>query len=314
MARGSGLALKATQGILTATEFCCAAVILAIFTYFVATLHGHGLGIDNYVRSVEGIAGAAVLYTVCGLLLLWCLAGLTLFAALALLIDLAFVGAFVYVAYQTRGGAGSCAGYVDTPLGSGDADASDHPAPAPYDGLPSLKRACRLETACFAVSIVALYVPFHSPFLHLSYPLLTPPHRSISFLLSAALEIALWRHHRAERAFGPSPTNNYTAGTMSRRRHFWRPRSRRAGALEKPPPDSLPAHVTPADVRNSSYTENSAVAAEPLPSSAEEGKYAYDAAGASGGYGVPARAHEGAPGYGYEHGYQTGGVTDATNY
>jgi hypothetical protein len=158
MARGGGIALKSLQLFLRFIEFCCAAVVLAIFSYFLATLNNHGLGINNYLRAVEGISGAAVLYTLIALVLLCFLAGFALFSILAILLDLAFVGAFIYVAWETRGGANSCRGIVNTPFGTGDANSPNN-VPAPNGGvtlLPSFKQACQLNTACFSVAIVAM--------------------------------------------------------------------------------------------------------------------------------------------------------------
>ena len=157
-ARGAGLALKGLQWFLRAIEFCCAALILGVFSYFLAALHNHGLNIDSYTRSIEGISGAAVLYTLFGLLLLCFVAGLTFFSLFAILMDLAFVGAFIYVAYETRSGARSCSGIVTTVFGTGDVNGGNN-VPDPNGGstaLPSFKQACQLETTCFSVSIVAM--------------------------------------------------------------------------------------------------------------------------------------------------------------
>jgi ABC-type anion transport system duplicated permease subunit len=157
-ARRAGLALKGLQWFLRAIEFCCAALILGVFSYYLAALHSHGLNIDNYTKSIEGISGAAVLYTLIGLLLLCFVAGLPFFSLCAILMDLAFVGAFIYVAYETRSGARSCSGTITTVFGTGDAN-SDNTVPDPNGGsisLPSFKQACQLETACFSVSIVAM--------------------------------------------------------------------------------------------------------------------------------------------------------------
>lgn len=154
----SSLALKGLQWFLTGVEFGCAAVILAIFSYFLATLQNHDLHTDTYIRAVEGISGVAVVYTLFGLVLLWCLAGVAVFAILAIVLDVAFAGAFVYVAYVTRGGATSCTNYVNTPFGSGFAN-TDNKVSSAKGGitiLPSLASACRLEKACFAVAIIAM--------------------------------------------------------------------------------------------------------------------------------------------------------------
>ena len=43
---------------------------------------------------------------------------------------------------------------------------------------------------------------------------------SVLFLLSAVMEILLNRHHKKEKKFGPSPSNNYTSGT-GKKQPFW---------------------------------------------------------------------------------------------
>lgn len=160
MARGTGIALKAAQGILTALEFFCAVSILTITSYIIAIRRSNDLPIAPSTRAVEGIAGAAVIYTICDLLLLWCLAGVTFFSILAVLIDLAFIGAFAYVASQNN--TGSCSGYVVTLFGAGNVG-TDGVVVAPNGVvvfLPSLRLACQLETSCFALAIVLTYAPF----------------------------------------------------------------------------------------------------------------------------------------------------------
>jgi hypothetical protein len=152
-----GVALKSLSLFLRLVEFCCAALVLAIFSYFLATLHNHDLHIDTYIRAVEGISGAGVLYTIFALLLVCCLGGIAFFSILGMLLDLAFCGAFIYVAYATRGGDGSCRGYVNTPFGSGNTNVGNTvpQGNGGFTSLPSLHTACKLETACFAVAIVA---------------------------------------------------------------------------------------------------------------------------------------------------------------
>jgi len=246
MARGGGIALKALQWFLRVIEFCCAAIILGIFSYFLATLHNHGLHIQTWIRAVEGISGAGVLYTLIALVFLWCLAGVAFFSTIAIILDVCFIGAFIYVAYATRGGDGSCNGFVRTAFGNGNTQNSHVPnGRGGFTALPSLHTTCRLETACFAVAIVAI----------------------VFFLISILVELALIRHHEKEKAFGPSPNNGYTAGTP--RRRFWRRKSRRdaeyaAGGLaaEKRHPDALPVHASPADVRASYATDTTAVGTE----------------------------------------------------
>jgi len=243
-----GVALKAVSWFLRFIEFCCAAIILSIFSYFLSVLHNHGLHIDTYIRAVEGISGAGVLYTIFAILLVFCLGGVAFFSFLGMLLDFCFTGAFAYVAYATRHG-DSCSGFVQTPLGDGD-PAINNTVPNGRGGftrLPSLRTACRLNTACFAVSIIA----------------------TVFFFLSIFVEYGLIRHHKKEKAFGPSPNNGYTAGTP--RRKFWqRRRGNRdaefaaGGLAAEKHPDSLPAHVTPAAVRDSYATDTTAVGNEPV--------------------------------------------------
>jgi hypothetical protein len=107
----------------------------------------------------------------------------------------------------TRHGAGSCTGIVNTPLGRGDTRLNNS------DGFGnngigtgqgenltysvSPRTACRLNTAAFAVSIIAI----------------------VLFIITALMQIVLVRKHKKEKRFGPSPANNYTSGPA--KRNFW---------------------------------------------------------------------------------------------
>ncbi|KAF8855740.1 hypothetical protein BDZ45DRAFT_595215 [Acephala macrosclerotiorum] len=235
-----GLALKSVSWFLRIVEFCCAAIILGIFSYFLATLHNHDLHIATYIRAVEGISGAAVLYTIFALLLVCCLGGIAFFSVIGMLLDLAFTGAFIYVAWATRGGAHSCRGYVNTPFGSGNTEISNTVAQGSsgFTRLPSLHTACQLEKACFAVAIVGL----------------------VFFFFSIFAELGLIRHRKKERAFGPSPNNGYTAGSPKRK--FWQRKPKYANRDLEKNPDALPTHATPADVRTSYATDATAVGNE----------------------------------------------------
>jgi hypothetical protein len=153
-----GLALKSFSLFLRFIEFCCAAIIIGIFSYFLAALHNHGLPIATYVKAVEGISGAAVIYTIFALLLVCCLGGIAFFSVLGMLLDFCFAGAFIYIAWATRGGDGSCKGNVNTPFGSGNTyvDNSVPKGTGGFTKLPGLHQSCQLETACFAVAIVGV--------------------------------------------------------------------------------------------------------------------------------------------------------------
>ncbi|WYZ38896.1 hypothetical protein EsH8_III_000810 [Colletotrichum jinshuiense] len=261
--------LKFFQWFIRGVQLGSSVLILAIFSYFLATLHNHSLPISNSIRAVEGISGAAALYTLTGLLLLCCLAGHSFASFIAIVLDVAFIGAFIYVAVANRNGASSCSGDVSTPFGDGPADGE--PTNTGSDGwthLPSLRTACKLQTACFAVSIVAI----------------------IFFIISILVEVALARHHRKEKRFGPSPKNNYTSGSGSKPGFF--SSFRRGGRAAAPVTNdnALPMHTSPDQVRTSYATETTAVG--------QDGGYPkYE-----GGYGNANNTHD----YGYGHGQETG--------
>jgi len=254
-----GIALKSLAFFFRIIQFCCAAITLGVFSYYLAALHNHHLSIPNWERAVTGISGAAVLYTLFALVLLCFLAGIPFFSLLGIALDIAFIGGFIYVAYETRGGAGSCTGNVNTPLGSGNTNSANTVPTGTGGGfvrLPSLRTACQLETAVFAVAIVAC----------------------LFFLLSIFTELALIKHHRHEKRFGPSPNNGYTAG--SPRRKFWqrKPKHDTEYLAADKNPNSLPVHATPGDLRTSYGTDTTAVGNEvPM------GKYG--AGAGTGGYG-----------------------------
>lgn len=156
MVSKSGLALKLLQWFIRGIEFLCAAVVLGIFSYFLAALHNNGFDVPTWTKAVEGISGAGVLYTITGLLLLCCLAGHPITSSIAILLDICFIGAFAYVAYANRAGANSCSGSVNTPFGVGSGDNQISGSTNGFTKLPTYKEACKLETASFAVSIIAM--------------------------------------------------------------------------------------------------------------------------------------------------------------
>lgn len=157
MAAGVGLCLKLLQWFNRGVQFCCAGLILALNSYFMAAMSNHKITIPTNLRAVEGISGAAVLYTVVGLLLLCCLAGLTLTSFIAIVLDIAFLGAFIYIATVYKDGASSCSGSdVKTVFGTGDANADIQ---SPNDGgvpLAKYMTICRMQSAILAVAIVAM--------------------------------------------------------------------------------------------------------------------------------------------------------------
>ncbi|GAB7344662.1 hypothetical protein MBLNU457_3144t1 [Dothideomycetes sp. NU457] len=174
--------LRFAQTFLYLLCFCCAGLILGIYSYFLAVLADRDLPIAGWKRAVEALSGAACIYTMFAVVLTCCLAGITFFSFLGLVLDLLFMGAFIAMAVMTRNGANSCTGVVTTPIGTGLAynDAAG----------ANLGLACRLNSAALAVAIAG----------------------SVLFLITALMQVVLVRHHKKEKRYGPSPRNNYTSG------------------------------------------------------------------------------------------------------
>ncbi|KAK4507418.1 hypothetical protein PRZ48_001153 [Zasmidium cellare] len=238
-----GGALRLFQTFLYALAFCCAAVILGIYSYFLSVLADRDIAIPTYEKAVEGLSGAAVLYLIFAVVLTCCLGGISVFAFLALVLDVCFVGAMIAIAVLTRHGASSCSGIVNTPLGTGPSNSRSGGFNGDFgfgdnDTLTyavSLHTACRLNTAAFAVSIIGAFL----------------------FLITAAMQVALVRHHKKEKRYGPSPSNNYTSGYGKRK--FWQRKPKNnttrdtelgAGGLAAPGPDMRPSHETGTTIGN----------------------------------------------------------------
>jgi hypothetical protein len=197
-----GTFLKLFQTVLYALEFCCAAIILGIYSYFLSVLADRDVTIAKEWQAVEGISGAAVLYTIFAVLLTCFLGGKAFFACLGVILDILFAGGLVAIAVLTRNGTKKCTGNVKTPIGSGAAGTKQGftgNGKSQYTYSVSLGAACRMNKAVFAVAIVG----------------------AVLFLISALVQLALARHHRKEKRFGPSPANNYTRGSGGK---FWQRR------------------------------------------------------------------------------------------
>ncbi|KAI1126048.1 hypothetical protein F5Y10DRAFT_245753 [Nemania abortiva] len=227
MGAKSGLALKALQWLIRGVQFLSCAVVLALFSYFLAVASRHNINIPTWSKAVEGISGVGVLYTILGLLLLCCVAGHPFTSGIAIILDVAFVGAFIYVAQANRGGASSCSNTVNTVFGTHSASDSLG------SGLPSFRQVCQMQKAVLAVSIIAI----------------------VFFLISAFVEVVLVRHRRKEHRFGPSPANNYTSGYGRRGGFFGRFRRRKGSEEEVINPNVLPEHTHPEQVRPSYNTD-----------------------------------------------------------
>ncbi|KAK4237820.1 hypothetical protein C8A03DRAFT_44357 [Achaetomium macrosporum] len=287
MGAASGIALRGLQFFVRTIQFCCAAIVLALFSYFLATLSNHDMSIATWLRAVEGISGAGVLYTILALLLLCCVPGHPFPSFIMMVLDVAFAGAFIYVATANRGGASSCNGQVDTVFGRGNADTNvvDNGSGG-FTALPSLRQACKMETACLSVSIVAIFF----------------------FFISALLSLALVRHRRKEKRFGPSPANDYTEGYGGRKRwnFFGLGRKRKGGTETGTDPNALPEHTTPDMMRDSYATEQTRVDNSGGYGGLGNGTSKYESPYGNAGDGIPMTSYPNSTaGYRYEN---NGGV------
>jgi hypothetical protein len=195
-----GAALKILQTFFYALLFCCSGIILGIYSYFLAVQSNHHSGIPKWQKAVEGMSGIGVVYTIFAIVLTCCLGGKSLFAFLAIVLDILLCGGFIAIAVLTRKGTTSCTGNnVQSPLGNGP---SNQHAGFGSGGFgtgqnesitysASYGFACRLNKACFAVAVIGAFL----------------------FLFSALTQLWLARHHQREKRYGPSPKNNYTSGS-----------------------------------------------------------------------------------------------------
>ncbi|KAH0360969.1 hypothetical protein KCU65_g9046, partial [Aureobasidium melanogenum] len=239
-----GGALRLLQTALYFLCFCCAGAIIGIFSYFLAVLADHNLDIPTRWKAVEGLSGVMTLYTICTVLLTCCLAGIPFLSILGLIIDLLCMGGMIAIAVLDREGVNSCKNYVRTPLGNGPANNAIAYTQGSHHFAPHLGTACKLNKAVFSLAIAG----------------------AVFFLLTALMQLALMRHHKKEKRYGPSPSNDYTSGSAPARGLFGRkPRN-------VPTEDYVEKGVVPAapvagqTVRPShdtAYSGNTAVGANP---------------------------------------------------
>ncbi|KAL9109502.1 MAG: hypothetical protein Q9227_005837 [Pyrenula ochraceoflavens] len=199
MAILGGAFLRLFQTVVRVIQTLASILVLGIYSYFLAVLSHHDQPIAQRYKAVEGMSGAAVLYGLFAVLLTIFLGGFTFFGFLAVLLDICFIGCYIAIAWFNRDGTQSCGGFVNTPLGSGNASGGKSSDLYDSDGFgPDLTKACRLEKAVLAVAIVNCFL----------------------FAFTAAFQVLLVRHHKKEKRYGPGPSNNYTSG--SGRGRFWR--------------------------------------------------------------------------------------------
>lgn len=211
-----GAALRLGGTFLYALEFCCAGIILGIYSYFLSVQADRDVVIPRWQQAVTGMSGGVVLYTIFAVLLTCFLGGKSFFAFLAMVFDLLCAGAMIAIAVLTRDGASSCTGDVQTPLGDGPSDSKDGFGQGgdQITYSASLGSICRLNTACFAVAIIGAFL----------------------FLISIPVQLWIGRHHKKEKRFGPGPSNGYTKGSGIK---FWQRNSRKKG-LRDPEVGTVP--------------------------------------------------------------------------
>lgn len=153
-----GAVLRLGSTALHALEFCCAGIVLGIYSYFMAVQADRNVTIPRWQQAVTGLSGAVVLYTIFAVLLTCFLGGKKFFAFLGMVFDLLCCGAMIAIAIMTRDGASSCTGNVETPLGNGPSNSKEgfgsNGQGNQITYAASLGSICRLNTACFAVAIV----------------------------------------------------------------------------------------------------------------------------------------------------------------
>ncbi|KKA29449.1 hypothetical protein TD95_003110 [Thielaviopsis punctulata] len=245
-----GLGLKAVQWFLRGIQCACAVIILAIYSYILATLSNHNMPIKVSARAVEGISGIALAYTSAAIFFLFCIAGRTMAALLAMALDFSFVVAFIYVAVVNKTGASSCTGQVTTQFGKGNSTerASHAGQKSGFTQLPTYGQACKLESAVLGLSIIAIFF----------------------FVFSLLMEVALGRNHwrqKRQNIVPPDPNGpmgpggiSYTSPTVSTpapapaparasffKRLFSRKTSANTATAEYE--SMLPQHPTPTDMQ-----------------------------------------------------------------
>merc|ERR1711964_865707 len=83
-------------------QFGCAAIVLGIYSYYLAVLAQHDIHIPTWEKAVTGMSGAGALYTIFGIIFTLCLGGVAFFGFLAVVLDICFAGCFAAIAYYTR--------------------------------------------------------------------------------------------------------------------------------------------------------------------------------------------------------------------
>ncbi|KAF2404883.1 hypothetical protein EJ06DRAFT_578172, partial [Trichodelitschia bisporula] len=216
MAFGS-MALKSLVAFIYMLCFCCAAIILGVYSYFLSVQADHKqtlAPIRNWERAVEGIAGIGVAYAIIAIVLTCFLGGKAFFAFLGIFLDVLLTAGFVAIAIMTRDGAGKCTGNdINSPIGNGASNSktgygsggfgttNSHDSNLTY--ASTLGFACRLNKVAFAVAVIGAFL----------------------FLFAALTQLWLARHHKREKRLSA------TTAPAGKRGWFGRKRGARGAAV-----------------------------------------------------------------------------------
>lgn len=299
MGNGTALTLKSVQLFIRSIQLACGVLILAIYSYILATLHNRKLFISTSVRAVEGIAGFACLYAIGALLFVCCFAGRTLPSFLGIILDTAFIACFIYVAVANKTGASSCTGTLTTPFGTGKASEKAKGSSG-FTVIPTYGQACKLESACLGIAIIAIFF----------------------FCFSFLTTVGLARNHYREKRYGPGGDGQYAAGHNpyaagdgqtvgdDAKLGFFKGLFKRNMNRPVNPENQLPEHSQPnqmADSRESHGTDSTAVGehdenAHKYENYSGQGYDNYGGHNDNQGYGYPQpQGHGRQDGYGYIH-------------
>jgi hypothetical protein len=137
---------------------CAAGTIVGIYGYFLAYLSLDESHIAAWKKAIEGISGAAVLYTLINAILTCCLDHRPYLVVISIILDAGFAGGFVAISVLTRQSASSCSAYLHTPLGSGILYSTPPDSGGREGRVPYLWYVCSLNKAVFAVSIITTVI------------------------------------------------------------------------------------------------------------------------------------------------------------
>jgi hypothetical protein len=167
----------------------------------------HDQAIPDWQRAIEVISGTAVLYTTTAMVFSCCLSDIGSVVFNAIVLNVLFIGGFIANAVLTRHGGSSCSGIVNTPLGIGNTgnnydafesnglSAGESETPT-YSISPHT--SCRLNTAAFAVSIIATFV----------------------FMVTTLLQVYIMRERTTEKRIRPSVISNHISDPVER--NLWK--------------------------------------------------------------------------------------------